>query len=144
MSEILELPAAQSYLTLLQGVINRFAANSSNCKTWCVTLVSAIVLFSADKKLPDGLTIALIPTALFCCLDAYYLSMERDAIAIYNGFVKSPTKAALFKIPMPSGGCHRAKATARAMTSFSVYPCYIFIAIALYFCSFIPAITHAG
>ena len=138
---VLEHPASQAYLTLLQGVINRFAASSSNCKTWCVTLVSAIVLYSADKKLPDGLTIALLPAVFFFFLDAYYLSMERDAIAIYTGFVKNPTKAGLFKIPMPNSRLHRAGATLCATASFSVFPCYILIAVALHFCSLIP---HQG
>ena len=53
---LLHQQGTQTYLTLLQGIINRFAANSSNCKTWCVTLVSAIVVFSADKKLSAGVT----------------------------------------------------------------------------------------
>lgn len=131
MSKFLHEQGTQTHLTLLQGVINRFAANSSNCKTWCVTLVSAILLFSADKKLSAGLTIALLPTIFFLFLDAYYLSMERDAINIYTNFVKQPTEEGLFKIPMPQSRCHRAKQTLYALLSFSVFPCYILIAVAL-------------
>ena len=31
------------YISLLQENINRMAANSANCKTWLVTLVTAII-----------------------------------------------------------------------------------------------------
>lgn len=135
MSDILHKEGTQTFLPLLQGVINRFAANSSNCKTWCVTLVSAIVLFSADKKTPEGLAVAYIPTAFFLFLDAYYLSMERDAIDIYKAFVKAPSENKLFKIPMPDGRFRRAGMTLCALTSFSVFPCYLIIAAALCYCA---------
>jgi len=135
MSDFLLEPAAHSFLSLLQGVINRFAANSSNCKTWCVTLVSAILVFSVDKKIQEGASIALVPTIFFFFLDAYYLSMERDAISIYTSFVKNPTKAGLFKIPMLQSRLHRAGATLSAMLSFSVSPCYLIIAVALHYCA---------
>lgn len=134
MSKLLNEQSAQTYLTLLQGVLNRFAANSSNCKTWCITLVSAILLYSADKKLAEGANIALIPTVLFFFLDAYYLSMERDVIAIYNSFVNAPTEDKLFKIAMSPSRCYRAKATAYALLSFSVFPCYLIIAFSLRLC----------
>lgn len=140
MSKLLHEQGTQTFLALLQGVINRFAANSSNCKTWCVTLVSAIVLFSADKNLPEGLHIALMPTLFFLFLDAYYLSMERDAIKIYAAFVKQPTEDALFKIPMPQSRLHRAGGTLSAILSFSVFPCYLLIAVALH-CS--ARLTHS-
>lgn len=134
MSDLLLNPAAHSFLTLLQGVINRFAANSSNCKTWCITLVSAIVVLSVDKHSPDGLTIAYIPVCLFLFLDAYYLSMERDAIKIYNEFVKKPHESALFKIPLPECRLRRAWETGKAILSFSVFPGYLLIAGALHLC----------
>lgn len=53
MAEVnVESGAVQSYLGILQRVINRMAANSSACKTWCIALVSAIVVITADKGKP--------------------------------------------------------------------------------------------
>lgn len=135
MSKLLLEQSAQTHLTLLQGVINRFAANSSNCKTWCVTIISAILLYSADKNLRDGTTIALIPTVFFLFLDAYYLSLERDAVGIYNDFVASPQEEKLFKVPMSASRCHRAWGTLCALLSFSVFPCYLIIAASLHLCA---------
>lgn len=52
-----ESPSVQSYLNILQSIINRMVANSSGCKTWCITLVSAVILIIADKGKPAYLKI---------------------------------------------------------------------------------------
>jgi len=54
MSKIVNLdsPAVQSYLTILQDVIGRMASNSAGAKTWCIALVSAIIVVIADKGEP--------------------------------------------------------------------------------------------
>lgn len=48
-----ESSAVQSYLGILQNIISRMANNSSNCKTWCITIVSAILVVIVDKKQPS-------------------------------------------------------------------------------------------
>jgi hypothetical protein len=83
-----ESTAVQSYLNILQGVISRMATNSANCKTWCITLVSAIIVIIVDKAKPNYVWIALLPIILFFLLDAYYLGQERSFRAIYNGFIQ--------------------------------------------------------
>jgi len=82
-----ESPSVSSYLGILQGVVGRMAANSTSCKTWCVTLVSAIAVVVADKNKPSLVWISIIPTALFFILDGYYLALEREFRAKYNDFV---------------------------------------------------------
>ena len=74
----LDSPAVQSYLTILQGVIGRMASNSAGAKTWCIALVSAIIVAVADKGEPRYVWIALVPVGLFFVLDAYYLGLERQ------------------------------------------------------------------
>ncbi|MBN4061223.1 hypothetical protein JYU15_02175 [bacterium AH-315-I18] len=81
-------PSVLSYLVTLQGVISRMSANSASCKTWCITLVSAILVAVADKKLPDYVWIALIPTLLFFFLDAYYLGLEKGFRSRYNNYIE--------------------------------------------------------
>jgi len=63
------------------------AANSSSCKAWCITIVSAVLVIIADKDKPDFSLIALLPTLLFLALDAYYLALEKGSRAAYNDFV---------------------------------------------------------
>jgi hypothetical protein len=44
--------AVRAHLEISQDVIQRMAANSSACKAWCVTLVSAILVLVANQGKP--------------------------------------------------------------------------------------------
>ncbi len=81
-------PSVQTHLGILQNVIQRMSANSSQCKAWCITIVSAILVIVADKSKPDYAWIALLPSLLFLALDTYYLTLEKAFRASYNNFVK--------------------------------------------------------
>lgn len=69
-------PAVQAHITMLQGIISRMAQNSTNCKSWAIPIVSAIILLSLEKNAIPTLS-AFIPLALFYLLDCYYLGLER-------------------------------------------------------------------
>ena len=88
-------PSVQTHLGIVQGVIERMAANSSQCKAWCITIVSAILVIIADKGKPDFTWIALLPTTLFMFLDVYYLTLEKRFRESYDKFVKSLHTGAL-------------------------------------------------
>jgi len=83
-----ESPSVQSHLVILQGVIERMAVNSTSTKSWCITIVSAILVVIADKNKPEYAFLALLPTILFWALDVYYLAMEKGFRNSYNDFVK--------------------------------------------------------
>ena len=78
----------QNYVTILQSIINRMANNSAACKTWCITIVSAILIIIADKGQPSYIIIAIVPLSLFLFLDSYYLGLEKLFRNIYNDFIK--------------------------------------------------------
>jgi len=88
MNEItIDSPSVQSYLTILQGVINRMAANSAGCKTWCIALVSAIFVIIADKGNINYVWVSILPIILLALLDAYYLGLEKSFRDGYNKFI---------------------------------------------------------
>lgn len=125
--------AVQSYLGILQDIITRMANNSSNCKNWCITLVSAILVIIADKKQPNFVWIALFPVILFFFLDAYYLAQERSFRSIYNHFVKklhnnTATTEDLFLI-QPIQGVSAARTIGQSIFSPSIYPFYGILAL---------------
>jgi hypothetical protein len=129
-------PASHSYLTILQDVINRMATNSSGSKTWCVALVSAILVVLADKGTPQLVWIAVIPVGLFFLLDAYYLGLERRFRNLYNIFIKklhndSAVIEDAFIASSPGGTRATMSVTIRAMGSFSVWPFYTVQALVL-------------
>jgi hypothetical protein len=81
-------PSVQSHLTMLQGIVSRLAANSASCKTWCVTLVSAIAVVGAQSDKVQILFVAVLPLIIFAALDGYYLGLERRFRACYEQFVR--------------------------------------------------------
>ena len=124
-------PSVQTHLGILQNVIQRMGANSSSCKAWCITVVSAVLVVVADKGKPDFAFIALIPTLLFLALDAYYLALEKGVRASYNDFVKklhegSAKAEDLYAVnPKGSQSGHQFE----ALKSFSVWGFYVTLAI---------------
>jgi hypothetical protein len=81
-------PSIQSHLGILQNIIQRMASDSTSCKTWCITIVSAILVVVANKGKPDLAWIALFPVISFASLDAYYLALEKGFRNSYNDFIK--------------------------------------------------------
>lgn len=123
-----ESESVRAYLSLIQGVINRMASNSASCKTWCVTIVSALFALAIDKNKPDAILVGFLPLGLFFLLDAYYLSLERDFRQIYNSFVtklltNKASDADLYNLkPAQSGLKHRTWALISTIFSLSIIP----------------------
>jgi hypothetical protein len=133
--------SVQTYLNILQGIITRMAASSANCKTWCVSLVSAILVVIADKNKPNYAWIALIPIVLFFLLDSYYLGLERSFREIYNSFVKDlhfgeVTTDKLF-ILKPPEGMNVVNLLFFSSLSFSVYPFYLTLVLTVIIARFL-------
>ncbi len=128
-------PSVQSYLTILQGVITRMASNSSSAKSWCIALVSAIVVVIADKGDPAYVWIALVPIVLFCFLDAYYLGLERLFRDGYNAFIRKlhAGSAAIEDvfIVVPGSAGTVLRAAAAALLSLSIWPFYGLLVLTL-------------
>ncbi len=128
----LESGAVQSYLEILQSVINRMASNSASCKTWCITIVSAIVVIIADKSNPVYVWVSLLPLLLFLFLDSYYLGLEQRFRDSYNIFIEKlhVGKADIEDVFIvnPGGGVWLTlKSTFKAFLSLSVWPFYILL-----------------
>jgi hypothetical protein len=119
--------AVRAHLQISQAVIQRMAANSSACKAWCVTLVSAILVLVADKGKPKFALMALIPTALFWALDAYYLALEKMFRNSYNSFIDKLHKGKITAEDLYAikPGGELPDAINAAVKSFSIWPFYM-------------------
>lgn len=114
--------AVQTHLQLLQGVIARMGNNSAACKTWCVTIVSAVMVVAAEKTLPALTYLAFLPICVFLLLDAQYLALEKGFRDSYATFVRrlhedNLRPADLYEIRTSAGGFNR---LLDALTSFSI------------------------
>lgn len=69
---------SRQYILMLQDIINRMAKNSSNCKAWTITLVTAMMALVMNLQEARLLLITLLPIVIFFFLDLYYLGLEND------------------------------------------------------------------
>lgn len=89
-------PGLLATLSMLQGVVTRMAGNSANCKTWCATIMAALLALSATIDEPLVLEVAAVGVVLaMTVLDAYYLALERSFINQFNHLTKRATTGAL-------------------------------------------------
>ena len=120
-------------LNILQSIISRMAINSSNCKLWAVTLLSAImVLFLStdDANLSVNKIILLIPILPFMFLDAFYLGLERHFVKEYNDEFQNQ-KTSNILIITKIKWLKRIIATAKALLSFSVWGFYLILLLSV-------------
>ena len=81
---------SRQYLQMLQDIINRLANNSSNCKTWMITIFTAMVaLLVGVPEIRPWVGIVIVPVILFYLLDGYYLALENDYRDLEKEFNKS-------------------------------------------------------
>ena len=89
--DILDLKNSQSvvtHLTFIQGIINRMAGNSSNCKILVATILTIVITVLLGFNNYNNywwITIIIIVYGLIS--DAYYLTYERNFREEYNDFV---------------------------------------------------------
>ena len=126
-----ESPSVQAHLQIYQNIISRMAANSSASKTWCITLVSAILVVVADKDKPDLALLALLPIVLFMFLDGYYLLMENRFRGTYNSFVKNLhesqlTVEDLYAVQPDNNSVEQ---VLKVICSYAIWPFYISLAV---------------
>ena len=119
-------PAVTAHITLLQGIINRLANNSASCKTWCLTLVAALLSLAGAARAPAIVTFVLVPIVVFGYLDSMYLAQERAYRLLYARIVDAIrsgsyglTDAFDARAPLKRG------AFWSALVSWSVFPLYL-------------------
>ena len=126
-----ESPAVQAHLGMAQSIIQRMANNSASCKTWCITLVSALLVVVAEKAKSDYVEIAYIPIIIFYLLDSYYLALEKRFRMSYNIFIDRlhdrlvESKDLYAMTPTVSA----ISSDATALLSISAWPFYILLAL---------------
>lgn len=77
-----------AHLSMIQAVIGRMATYSASVKTFCVTLVAAIIALTSSGKAEPWLpSLMLAIVLIFAVLDAYYLGLERAFREHYAGVV---------------------------------------------------------
>lgn len=82
-------PATTAHINLLQGIITRLANNSASSKTWCLTLVAALLSLAGAAHAPQMVHATLVPILIFGFLDIMYLATEVAYRNLYTRVVES-------------------------------------------------------
>ena len=143
-----ENPAVIAHMQILQAIINRLATQSSSCKTWCLTLVVALISFAGATKIPVLVTFALIPVAIFGFLDTMYLAQEKAYRDLFNELAKSIRAGTYGKDQFFTASApHACKHVLHALVSWSILPVYgglllgYIIYIIAYSCEWLAALA---
>jgi hypothetical protein len=80
------------HMEMIQAIITRMAGNSFLIRGWSVTLVSALFALAAKDAQRAFVVVSYFPCVMFWCLDAYYLSQERQYRSLYEN-VRQATSA---------------------------------------------------
>ena len=126
-SEKMETSAVQAHISMLQGIINRMSANSANCKTWTIAIITALLVFIADENNSfNDIRICAIPILLFYMLDSFYLGIERYVINQQKEVLDKARRDEdyVYSMFILKKQDNRACATLDAMFSFSTMPFY--------------------
>ena len=118
--------AVRTHLSIVQAVIQRMAGNSASCKTWCITLVAAMLVLVARTESSDYMQFAFIPALLFLILDTYYLALERNFRDMYDAFVGKLHKGEvalsdLYVVRLRGRFCRQ---FVQSLGSFAIWPFY--------------------
>ncbi|WRC98337.1 hypothetical protein E5K80_06720 [Helicobacter pylori] len=114
-------------LKILQGVINRMAQNSLECKKWTLALAVGVLSLKIEAISNSyGLCVLGVLLLCFWFLDAYYLTQERLFREQYQWLVKNRLKTdeRLFEV-FPAHQTCRYVQFLCSMFSFSLLPYWV-------------------
>jgi hypothetical protein len=118
-------PAVTTHINLLQGIINRLANNSSSCKTWCLTLVGALLSLAGATHTPAIVTFALVPVVIFGFVDTMYLAQEKAYRDLYGTVVEAVHDGSYSRAQAFNAGARRTlRHVGWALGSWAVWPIY--------------------
>ncbi|HEY7951136.1 MAG TPA: hypothetical protein VID51_09950 [Solirubrobacterales bacterium] len=86
------------HLQMIQAIIDRLGRNSFLLKGWTVTLVAALIGLATAKSNADFALIAAAVSLVFGMLDAYYLAVERNYRALYNGAIADQSRISAWSL----------------------------------------------
>jgi hypothetical protein len=72
------------HLEMLQALITRMAGYCASFKSYCITVVTAVIGFAFTLHRPGVAALALLPVIAFAIADAHYLRVERSFRWLFN------------------------------------------------------------
>ena len=130
MNRNFENPAVQHFISYMEGIINRMAANSANCKNWLLAIIAGCMAMQPTiQAVVDKIWLAYPLVVLFCILDSYYLGCEKYYRQMVSDFVKEVRKDGEQYVPnlykfKDRSVCDDVDAVLSGLTSIATWPFY--------------------
>ena len=129
------------HLELIQNALSRMGNNSANLKSYCMTMVAAIIGLSAAVSKEQIILYSLPVVGAFAFLDANYLALERGFRRHFDEVRLNPYDKQPDFLIVPTKG----HSFIRAFFSWSVLAFYLGIAGAMLVIYYLmPAIVEAS
>lgn len=125
------MDAKLKHLELIQGVVNRLAADSFRIKAWAVVLVGALLVLLVREDRIVLAAIGFIPVALFWGLDAYFLWQERLFRVLYDHVRLLPPDEIDFSMDTSPFRSERGRTWIDALLSRTLLPFYAALTAAI-------------
>lgn len=77
----------KSFIDTLESLIDAEASHSMACKNWLMTILTGFILLCKSFDTMPNYLYLLFPIALFCYLDAFYLTKEAWYRTVYKDFL---------------------------------------------------------
>lgn len=120
-----------AHLGMIQTIIARLSGFSANAKTFCITILAALVAVAFQKPVPELIWAGVAVPLVFALLDAYYLALEKCFRVMYaNVCARDITEAETLSIAPSS-----LKANDVASAFFSLSVVGVYLALMLVMCS---------
>lgn len=92
----------RKHLEMIQAVISRMGSNSFVFKGWSVTIIAGLSAYATADSSKDLLIVAALASAIFWFVDAYYLTIERSYVALYNTIVATKPSKISYSMKIPA------------------------------------------
>ena len=78
------------HLKMVHGIVTRMSNNSAQTKTWAVSLITSVYVFSGLSKNPHWMIVVggCIAVIAFWSMDSRYLHLERCYIKLYEAVLR--------------------------------------------------------
>lgn len=119
-------PGVLAHLGMIQAMTARMATSSASCKTWCITLVGALVSLAGAAHQPAILDYGALMLVVFGYMDVRYLAQEKAFRDLFDKDLVPKIRAGTygaaeaFELRAAPTGAH----VFQALKSWAVLPVY--------------------
>lgn len=121
------------HLEFITAAISRLNGNAFQSKAWCVAIVAALFSIKGTSDRWNTVVIAGFTACLFWLIDGYYMSLERQFVALFKHVASEPGESDFSMNIKPFNKGREAWPYSMLSVSMIMYPGVIILCIFVFF-----------